>query len=95
MMVHMLSFNSGSDASRMLRFVSRARIPESSSFAFEFLPRLGGIVVLELLVLHRRHLVPVLLWKDFLVLDRLDGGMVVVLVDLAVYGFLDCDMVSD
>lgn len=94
-MVHMLAFNSGSDASRMLRFVHRARVLESSSFTFQFLPCLGGIVVLELLVLYRRHLVRVLLWKDFLVLDRLDGGMVVVLVDLAVYRFLDCDTVSD
>ena len=45
--------------------------------------------MLELLVLHRRHLVAVLLGKHFLVLHGLDGGVVVILVDLAVYGFLD------
>jgi hypothetical protein len=89
MMVHMFSFSYGGDASRMLCFVSRARVLESPSFTFEFPPCLRCIVVLELSVLYRRHLVTVLLWKNFLVLNRLDGGMVMVLVDLAVYGFLN------
>lgn len=45
--------------------------------------------MLELSVLHRRHRVAVPLWKAFSVLDRLHSGMVVVLVDIAVYCFLD------
>ena len=88
-MVYMLSFNSGRHAGRVLRLVSRALVFESRSFALEFLSCLRGIVMLELSVLHRRHLVAVLLGENFLVLHGLDGGVVVVLVDLAVYGFLD------
>lgn len=49
MMVHMLAFNPGSNASGMSSFVRGARIFESPGFAFEFLPCLRGIVVLELL----------------------------------------------
>lgn len=88
-MVHMLFFNSRRNARGMTSLVSGACIFESTGFAFDFLPCLRGISVLELSVLHRRHRVAVPLWKDFLVLDRLDSGMVEVLVDLAVYCFLD------
>jgi len=45
--------------------------------------------MLEVLVLHWGHLVTVLLWENFLVLDRLGGCVVMVLVDLSVYSFLD------
>ena len=89
MMVHMLSFNSGSYASHMLSPMSGAGVLESCSFAFEFLPRCSGVVMLELFALHGSHLVTVLLWKNFPVLNRLDGGVVVVLMDFAVYSFLD------
>jgi hypothetical protein len=84
MMVHMLSFNSGSYPSGMLRFMGHAGVLESCSFAFEFLPCLRGVIMLEVLVLHWGHLVTVLLWENFLVLDRLGGCVVMVLVDLSV-----------
>jgi hypothetical protein len=45
--------------------------------------------MLEVLVPHWGHLVTVLLWENFLALDRLDGCVVMVLVDLPVYGFSD------
>jgi hypothetical protein len=89
MMVHMLSFSSGSYACGMSSLMSGAGIFESCSFALEFLPCLGGVVVMELFLLHRRHRVTVLLWKDFLVLNGLNRGMIMVLLDLAIYGFLD------
>ena len=59
------------------------------SFTFEFLPCLRGVIMLEVLVPHWGHLVIVLLWESFLVLDRLDGCVVLVLVDLPACGFLD------
>lgn len=45
-----------------------------------------GVVMLERTVLHRRGLVVMLFWQDFRVLHWLLCGMVMVLVDLAVYG---------
>lgn len=45
--------------------------------------------MLELCVLHRRHPVTVLLEKIFLVLNKLDGSVAVVLVNLAVNSFLN------
>ena len=88
-MVHMLSFDSGSYSSGMLRFMGHAGVLESRSFTFEFPSCLRGVIMLEVLVPHWGHLVTVLLWESFLVLDRLDGCVVMVLVDLPVYGFLD------
>jgi hypothetical protein len=44
------------------------------------------IAVLDVAVLDAAHVVRMLLREDFLVLDGLDGGVVVVLVDLAVNG---------
>lgn len=47
----------------------------------------GGIVTVVLLaLLDGGHLVNVLLWENFTVLDRLDRGVVVILVDLTVDG---------
>jgi hypothetical protein len=45
--------------------------------------------MLEVSVLYWGRLVTVLLRENFLVLNRLDGCVVMVLVDLPVYGFLD------
>jgi hypothetical protein len=46
------------------------------------------VTVVVLTGFHRSHVVLVLFRKDFTVLNRLDGGVVVVLVNLAVNGFL-------
>ena len=48
----------------------------------------GGVTVTVLAVLDRGHVVDVLLREDFLVLHRLDRGVVVVLVNLTVDGGL-------
>ena len=86
MMVHVLSFNSGSYSSAILCFMGSAGVLESCSFAF---PWLRGVIMLEVLVLHWANLVTVLPWENFLVLNRLDGCVVMILVDLPAYGFLD------
>lgn len=95
MVVDMLSLNFGKYARGMSSLVSGAGVFELCSFALEFLTCLRGVTVIELCVLHGCHSVAVLLWKDFLVFNRLDGGMVVVLVDFAVYGFLDWEVMSN
>jgi hypothetical protein len=76
----MLSFNSGSYSSGMLRFMGHADVLESCSFAFKFLPCFRGVITLEVLVLYWGYLVAVLLWENFLVLNRPDGCVVMVLV---------------
>jgi hypothetical protein len=40
----------------------------------------------KLLVLHACHLMAMLLWENFTVLDRLNGGVIVILMHLSVYG---------
>lgn len=61
---------------------------ELTSLLFE--TRLDGsrVTVVVFTGLHSGHVVLVLFREDFTVLNRLDGGVVVVLVDLAVDGFL-------
>jgi hypothetical protein len=40
----------------------------------------------KFLVLHACHLMAVLLWENFTVLDRLNGSVIVILMHLSVYG---------
>jgi len=40
--------------------------------------------VLEVTLLGTHHLVSVLLWQNLAILHRLNGGMIVILVDLAI-----------
>ena len=61
MMVHMLSFNSVSCSSVMLRFMGHAGVLESCSFAFELRSCLRSVIMLEILVLHWGDFVTVLL----------------------------------
>jgi hypothetical protein len=44
------------------------------------------VTVLDVAMLHAGHLVAMLFWEDLAVLNGLDGGVVVVLVNLAVDG---------
>lgn len=87
--MNMLSFDSSGLSGGVSSLVGCARVLESCSFALDFLSRLRRVVMLELSFLNCRHLVGVLFREDLSVLDRLDGGVVVVLVDLTVYGFGD------
>jgi hypothetical protein len=47
------------------------------------------VAVIEIAVLRCGHSMPVLLWQDLSILDRLDGAVVMVLVDLFVDGSID------
>jgi len=64
-------------------------IAELSSLSSETLGDLTVVAVLELTVLNGTKVVVVLLWEDFTILDRLDRGVVVVLVNLLIESSLD------
>ncbi len=55
------------------------------SFTIESCSGILGVCVFEFLRLNACHLVAVLLWEDFTVLDRLNGGMEMILMNLPVY----------
>ena len=85
-MMNMLAFHGWSCGSSVPRIVSGASVSESSRFAFELLSGLANIIVLELSLLNSTHVVGVLLREHLLVLNWLNGGVIVVLVDLTVNG---------
>ena len=95
MMVHTLASNGRSNFLSVLRFVRRRRISELGTLLLE--PHLGlvGLVMLDVAVFDVTHPMLVLLWQDFFGLDRLDRGMVVILVCLLVHGSLHFRKVSD
>lgn len=70
----------------MLSIIDCACVLELSGFGSELVFDVGVVAVLDVAVLNATHLMSVLLGEDLLVGDGLDGGMVVVLVDFAVYG---------
>lgn len=88
-MMNMLAFDSWGRRSSVSCLMSCAGVSETGSLTFELLFGLTNVVMLELSLLNRAHVVGVLLWEDFLVLDGLDGGVVVVLMDLTVNSFLN------
>jgi len=65
---------------------------ELSLFGCKTLADVVIITVLEVSLLNRGHVVFVFFWKNLFVLDRLDGSVVVVLVNLTVYN-LGCILV--
>src|SRR4051812_17518319 len=83
--VHMLSCDSGVGGGGMMDITDCAGILELSLFSGQTFLDLGIVSVVDLAVLNTSHLVGVHFWKNLLVLDRLNGSVVVVLVDLAVY----------
>jgi len=94
MMMNMLAFDSWGCRSGVSCLVSCAGVSEAGSLTFELLFGLTNVVMLELSLLNGAHVVSVLLWEDFLMLDGLDGGVIVVLMDLTVNSFLDFFMTS-
>ena len=88
-MVDMLALDSWCGCGGVSGLVGVGGVLELSSFSFESLTCLVVVAVMEFLVDDGLHLVVMLLGEDLLVLDWLDGGVVVILVDLAVDGFLD------
>ena len=88
-MVDMLALDSWCSCCGVSGLVGMGGVLELSSFSFESLTRLVFVAVMEFLVDYWLHLVMMLLGEDFLVLDWLDRGVIVILVDLAVDSFLD------
>lgn len=68
----------------MLRVVDGARVLELGLLSSEAVLDVRVIAVLELAVLNTGHVVRVLFWENLTVMDRLDGGVMVVLVNLTV-----------
>jgi hypothetical protein len=84
--MHMFACDDGVGGRRVLRLADRAGVFELGLLSGEAVFDVGVIAVLDVLVLDAGHLVGVLFWKDLAVLDGLDGGVVVVLMDFAVDG---------
>ncbi len=95
MMVNVLAFNDWSCRCGVSRVMSCASVPESSSITFELLSGLASVIMLELSLLNSTHVVGVFFRENFLVLNWLDGGVIVVLVDLTVNGLGHLDHVSN
>ena len=87
-MMDMLAFDSGSSAGRVPRFVGRGGVFELARLLLE--SRTAGmlVAVFEFLVGDIFHVMAMLFREDLLVLDRLDGRVVVILMNLAVNSFL-------
>jgi len=87
--VRVFAFHGGSRRTRVVRIMRRRSVLELCSFIVEALAGLFMVAVFEFAVLHGGWVVGVLFGKDFAVLDWLDGGVVVILVDFAVDCFCD------
>src|SRR4051812_35020584 len=87
MVVDVLSDNGGVGGRRVLDVTNCAGVLELGLFGCETILELGIVAVVDVAVLNTGHFVGVLFWENLFVLDGLDGGVVVVLVDLPVY---DC-----
>ena len=82
--VDMFACNDGVGGGSVLSLADVASVLELGVLRGESLLDVVVIAMLDVAVLDADHVVRVLLREDFLVLDGLDGGVVVVLVDLAV-----------
>jgi len=78
----------------MLSLANFLGVLELSAFSLETLLYVVIVAVVDLTVLDASEVVRMLLWEDLLVLYRLDGSVVVVLVDLTVDSGLDVLMVG-
>src|SRR4051794_31342578 len=87
-----LAFNCGCCTLSEPCLVCHGGVSELSSFLFELAPNAGFVALIIFLVLHRSHSVMMFFWSDFTVLDWLNSGMVVVLVNLSVDGLLNLFM---
>jgi hypothetical protein len=72
----------------VLRSSFAASVLELSSFGGKAFLDVAVVSVLDLTVLYSCHVVAVLLWENLTVLDRLNRGVVVVLVNFPVDGCL-------
>lgn len=88
MMVDTLASNGRSNFLSVLRVVRDRGVSELGTLLLEPHPGLVGLVMFDVAVFDVTHPMLVLLWQDFFGLDRLDRGMVVILVCLLVHGSL-------
>ena len=84
--VNVLALNAWCGSCCMSGLVRMGGVLKLSSFSLQSLANFMVVAVVEFLVDDRLHLVMMLLREDFLMLDRLDCCVVVVLVDLTVDG---------
>jgi len=89
MVVDMLASNDWLGSGLVLTLNTGRGIFEACLLSSELLLHLIGVVMLKVAVLDTDEVVVVLLWEDLSVLHRLDGSVVVILVDLLVDGGSD------
>lgn len=87
--VDVLASNGWGGSRCVLSLANGALILELGSLGCETLLYMVVVSVLDVALLSSSHVVAVLLWEDLAVLDGLHGGVIVVLVDLAIHGSLD------
>ena len=86
MVMHMLTSNSWVDGSSVLCLTNLTSIFELSSLRIKSLLHVVIVSVVDLFMLNTSKVVLVLLWKNLFVLNWLDGGVVMILVDLTING---------
>lgn len=86
MVVDVLTGDGWSSRCSVLRLANLAGVSELSLLSLKTLSYVVVIAVLDLTVLNTDNVVAVLLWKNLAVLDWLDGGVVMILVNLTVDG---------
>ena len=85
-MVDMLTSNSWVNWSSVLSLANLTGILELRSLSIESLLYMVIIAMVDLLLLDSSEVVGMLLWKNLLILDWLDGSVMVILVDLTING---------
>lgn len=93
MVVDVLALNNGSMRLSLRGLNAPGLVLELGSLTRQVFLHLGIVTVVELAVLCLANVVVVLLGENLLVVDRLNSVVVVVLVDLLVYGSVDLLMV--
>lgn len=93
-MMNVFALDSGSSRGVVSGFVGVGRVFELGCLSLKSQTSLVIITVMELPVDGVFHHMVMLLGEDLLMLDGLDGGVIVILVDFAVDSFLDLLMVS-
>lgn len=82
--VDVLASNDRSDGAGLVGLKAGLRVSELSTLLCQAALVLLGVVVVDFAVLNWDNVVVVGLWEDLGVLHGLDGGVVVILVDLLV-----------
>jgi hypothetical protein len=89
MVMHTFSLDGRSNSLGGFGAVCGGGVPELLGFGIQSCFDLVGLCMLKFLGLHGCHLVTVLLWKDLAIFDRLNGGVVMILVNVSFHRCLD------